>query len=409
MAGAVDAEGRPVMSVSDLGNPYGLCVRHSNTGSGNLSKWELQDQARTLLRNERVSACCRVVKPDQSGYMGSVTVMADSRTAWFRGVVHCGSVWTCPVCAGRIGERRREELQRAIDSAIGQGWDVALVTHTIRHRRQDDVKALLANLALARRKQTSGRRYKAIKEKYGIVGGVRALEVTHGNNGWHPHYHEIMFFSRPLSGAEMQLLKSELYALWKMACEKVGLGEPSEHHGVDVRGASKAAQYVGKWGFASELTRSSAKSLGAGRNPWQLLHDCAQGDRQAGALFVEFSKAFKGRCQLFWSRGLREALDLGELFSDEELATREEIDADDVPREIIQIRPHLWAKICRINGRGRVLHLALKGRPGELEAWLARVDDLVQLRWLIDDLAINGKIQRALGRCYGMSPELYAA
>lgn len=357
------------------------------------SKWELQATARRLLPDERVSACHRVISDHARG----VTVRRDGEKAWFAGLAACGSVWHCPVCARKVGERRRGELQAAIDAAIGKGGDVALITFTFSHQLHHRLDDILPKLSSALRRVKSGRQWQRIKQRYNIMGSVRGLEVTHGGNGWHPHVHELEFFGRPLSAADRQDLQSEVFNLWEEACRKEGLGLPTEQHGVDVRGASRAAQYVGKWGFAGELARPATKTGWSGRTSWQLLEDAHRGDSAAAELWQEFALAFKGRRQLFWSRGLRELLELGDLFSDEELAELEpEPDGDVV--DVINIGAELWAQICRAERRGELLQLAMTANcKEEIEGWLARLRDKVPIRLWCDDVAVNAKSQKLFG------------
>lgn len=37
--------------------------------------------------------------------------------AFYQGLMACGGVWTCPVCAAKVSERRRQELKEAIRAA----------------------------------------------------------------------------------------------------------------------------------------------------------------------------------------------------------------------------------------------------------------------------------------------------
>lgn len=357
-----------------LGNNYGLCVRDDTTETASPSKWELQETARRLLPGCRLDGCHRIISNQV------VKVRRDSGKAWFSGLAVCGQVWTCPVCARKIAESRRDELQGAIDKAIGQGMDVALITLTFSHSIYHRIDDLLPRLTEGLRKLKSGRAWQDLKKRYDIVGSVRALEVTHGNNGWHPHTHEIEFFNTPLSAEQRDALRQELFVLWEAACIKVGLPLPNEEHGVDVRGATRAAQYVGKWGFASEVSRPVAKKGWSGRTPWQLLEDAHHGDVQAGQLWIEFAEAFHGRRQLIWSRGLRDLLQLGELFSDDELADLESVDLEDVPVDVVELDRETWTKICRAGARGMVLHLAMLCKH-ELEGWLDSVREKVPVTW----------------------------
>lgn len=382
-----------------LGKTYGYCVpdsaeRGTITASRSPSKWELQTAARQLLPEERVASCHRLMADAARG----VTIRRDGQKAWFSGVAVCGSVWCCAVCAQKIAEQRRQQLQRAIDTCIGQGGDVALVTLTFSHALYHRLDDLLPKLKKALRKLKSGRAWQAVKEKYGIIRPVRAMEVTHGRNGWHPHVHEIEFFRRPLAKADRESFRAEVFELWRAACEHAGLGLPNEDHGVDVCGATRAAQYVGKWGFASELTRSHkkyAQTAWAGRNPWELLADYIAGDQDAGALWLEFFRAFKGTRQLFGLSELAKELPLGELFSDEELAELEPVAPGDEIIDVVNIRGPLWARICRLELRGFLLQLAMQCKH-ELEGFLAHINETEPLRWIDDTAEVNPKLNKLL-------------
>ena len=51
-------------------------------------------------------------------------------TAHYSGLQTCGSVWSCPICAAKITERRRLEVQDAINQHRQAGGEVQLLTLT---------------------------------------------------------------------------------------------------------------------------------------------------------------------------------------------------------------------------------------------------------------------------------------
>lgn len=355
-----------------LGTPYQNCVHDQDQQlAAKVSKWTMQAAARRLLPEWRVAFCHRRIKDKVMG-VRAVVGNGDGgpRRAWYRGLHLCGSVWHCPVCAAKISERRRAELQEGIDAQVAKGGSVILLTLTFPHALTDSLRVSIQRFTDATRRLKSGRRWKDIKARYGICGGIRALEVTHGDNGWHPHTHEIVFVERPLLPEQLVELKNDVYALWCAATQQAGLPRPSAEHGVDVLGAIDVAEYVGKWGFASELVKAHIKEgKRRGRTPWKLLRDYVFGDAQAGALFAEFARCFKGRNQLFWSRGLRDQLKLqGELFTDEELAALEP-DGDKIEH---RIDSDDWHIVVRFGQREAVLDCALEGE-GRLREFLAEL------------------------------------
>ena len=54
------------------------------------------------------TADCRYVNHSAIG----VNISPVHKAAHYSGLVTCGSIWPCPVCASRIQERRRPEVQR---------------------------------------------------------------------------------------------------------------------------------------------------------------------------------------------------------------------------------------------------------------------------------------------------------
>lgn len=341
-------------AVSSLGTTDGLCFRETPKPpekKAGPSRYELHRETRKLLPNERLARCHRHV--NEPGASTAVYIGKSGRS-FFGGLIQCGNPWACPLCAFKISQTRRDEVQKGIDAALAYGAGVTLTTLTFRHGIEMPLSESLEKFAKALRRLKSGRAYKQFRNDFGIRGDVRALETTYGKNGWHPHTHAVTFTRKPLRGHELTRMRRRLFVLWYQACKKEKLPLPTYRHGVDVRPAKYAADYVAKWGFAAELTRSHLKrGHNAGRTPWQLLMDSMAGDKRAGWLFREFAMTFKGRRQLIWTRGLREYLGIGVELTDQVVMELEEqikaeyrIDSDD------------WKIICKFEKRGQILDAA---------------------------------------------------
>jgi hypothetical protein len=194
----------------------------------------------------------------------------------------------------------------------------------------------------------------------GYVGQIRALEVTHGQNGWHPHLHVLLFACDPFLEAS-----EALYSRWAALVEDSGLGTPNRH-ALTLQEGSEADKYVGKWGLAEELTKAHVKQARTrGRTPWAILADHFGGDDQAGRLFRDFARAFKGSVQLRWSNKLRALLELGNERTDEEIAAT--VGAED---QFWDLASKQWSFIVRKNLRGQVLQIFREGGRDELEGLL---------------------------------------
>lgn len=242
--------------------------------------------------------------------------------AFYSGLSRCASVWLCPDCAAKIAERRRAELVSAVAVAKAMGWQVMLMTCTIPHGLGDDIKAMLAKMLKAWRKMTDDRKGKDMRKLFGFEGTIRAVEVTDGENGFHPHFHVLLFIRSNFSPESVQ---AGFLPLWQDACVKVGLPCPSDYHGLRADDGSWAARYASKWGLEDEMVRGHMKvSRGIkGMTPWDLLRDVLLNrSERSEARFRLYAEAFKGKRQLYWSNGLNAKLAVEET-TDEDLVAQE--------------------------------------------------------------------------------------
>jgi hypothetical protein len=280
----------------------------------------------------------------------------------------------CAVCSAKISERRRVELGQAVAVHQQQGGRVLLCTYTIRHHQGDDLRASLDGLLAARKSARSGRAAVDFTARYGVIGTVRALEVTVGVNGWHPHVHELMFLA---GGVDLVKLQQELHERWAACVAAVGLGIINEH-GLDVQFADMSvADYVAKfghdrtWGPEHEVARVNSKSGRAGsRSPVDLLAAYAfDQDEQAGLLWLHYALVFKGRRQLVWSHGLRARFGLGAEKTDEQVAA----DTTEYGVLLASLTVQQWRVVLANDARGEVLDIASGGDAGKLWAFLRRL------------------------------------
>lgn len=326
--------------------------------SRRVERYALQAVARGILPKSRTALCLRTRVKGADGV--GVWKCDHSGTAHYSGLIVCGSVWTCPVCGAKISEKRRGELQAAIEQHKARGGDVLLLTLTTPHERGDDLAALVELQGLALRAFFRQRAVKAILAEMDELGRVRAFELTHGrkstNNGWHPHFHFLQFVRAGVDAARLMDWKTRLYLEWAKACQRVGLGVPSFKHGIDLRDGSYAQKYVSKWGLDSEMTKGHIKKAkSGGETPFDLLRALLADpkDRQAAALFSEFAQVFKGKRQFSWSNGLKAMFDLEEK-TDDELAEEHSEEA----QLLGMISVEQWRDVLRVEGRALVLELA---------------------------------------------------
>lgn len=369
VGGAEDGDGARLRDTAPSAVPPGATPGTAPLGTptkfhsaSRAERFALQAVARDLLPDERVRFCLRSRRPDQPGI--SVWRSVEHGRAHFQGLQVCGSVWHCPVCAAKISERRRAELSAAIAVHRAAGGDVALLTLTNSHHVGHRLRELLDGQEKALKRFRGDRASRALFDSMGVVGFVRALEVTHGANGWHPHYHLLVFLRRPLRS--LVEFRDQLATRWVDCCRAAGLPLPSLERGVDLRGGTWAAKYAAKWGIEQEMTKSHVKrGRLKGSSPFDLLRQAMDaGEVEPCELFREFAKTFKGKAQLMWSRGLKAALGVQEV-SDQELVQQPEESAV----LLGQISSYAWQTILRLQLRARVLDAADDG-PEALRAFL---------------------------------------
>jgi hypothetical protein len=307
-----------------------------------------------------------------------------TRSAAYGGLKHCGSVWTCPVCAVKVATRRADDLAAVMRAVHERGGSAFMLTLTMRHARGDrlglstadrrrrdlleerradrevaeangwdvDERAAEAEeielhgikakegcwdvLGYAWAAVTSGSTWVKDSGLFGgLLGWARVVEVTDGANGWHVHVHALLCFADDVSAELVAAgLGARVFGRWRRALGRKGF-DASDEHGWDLRkaqlGDGDLADYFTK--MAHEVTGAASKhgrSRG-GRSPMQLLADAVDTYRAEDlARWWEWEGASDGRRQLTWSRGgrdLRVLAGLGREATDEQIA-HEDQEAD---------------------------------------------------------------------------------
>ena len=358
---------------TEFASPFPVLSEGGNVWSKTVTKYWLQSLARELLpRDARIGVCMHCLSPMSS----AVDVMKhpESKRAYYRGLMVCGMIWVCSVCAARITEERRQELTRALEVT---GFTPYLVTYTLRHKRKDKLSDLTNAMLSAFRAMKSGKGWQELTDEYGWVGSIKSLEVTHGDNGWHPHQHELVMLDDTLSKSAQNGLLASLRIKWDGALHRRGF-DASWDHGVDLRGTSQDVQdYVAKfghqpvvtgWSIEHELTKQPVKKAKmGGRSPAQMLADYGNGDIRAANLWREYAQAFKGKKQLVWSKGLRGILGMGMELPDEGIAGSIPQGAEILTR----LSPVEWKAIRKADLRGELLDAAGTMDADHFRRWLS--------------------------------------
>jgi plasmid rolling circle replication initiator protein Rep len=268
-----------------------------------------------------------------------VTFNPVHKTANFVNLQQCGSVWLCPVCSEKIARKKQEQIKNLLVVMQKHGIKAHMLTLTAPHHATDDLKDLLSKLGKAKKHLFGDR--KSIKfwdEHMPSIGHITSTEVKYSDqNGWHPHFHIIIFTKQSYSqdavkgiyenGAfQVFGLQQEICKLWQECCKKVGLKVPSLKHGVDLKrgyndqeqnDAKALIDYALKGSLASELTMSHCKTGRFNTDSLTAFEIATLAENEKGIedasskysqLFYQYAVAFKGKRQSFWSKALKEFL-----------------------------------------------------------------------------------------------------
>lgn len=374
------------------------------------ARYNLQRHSQSLFFDEtaekqhRVCSCHRNLAGDSLAIYRKV----DSSDARVSGLVSCGSAWVCPVCNAKITEARREQMQQAITAHAKAGGSCLLLTLTFPHTYEVSLEESLERFADALDRFKDSRTYKRIfgtslasiahsearnkplkkitPGQHQTIGSVRSLEVTHGQNGWHPHTHQVMFMQNEALLDDRRAI-DELTHTWVDALLKAGIGDHSNvndmlAHALDLRGGDYTADYVNKfgrepglyegWTIAHEVTKANSKAGYKFVNgdyhatPFQLLRASLEGNTEAGMLFREFGRCFEGKRMNYWTNGLKDWFGLNDV-ADEDLAAENPV--EEVGEELVLfLNPQEWKMILAVNARAELIRIAAeRGKDGVLD------------------------------------------
>lgn len=281
---------------------------------------DIEFSANRSLRPPRVARC---------GWAGfgypSIETSRDGSHAVYNGVEKCSSIWSCPCCASTIRAHRSKEIEKATNQHIALGGSLIFVTLTLRHHQGDKLADTLDALLNGWRKFLAGNPWRRVRDRFGISGYIRSIEVTYGANGWHPHAHLLLFVDSSLSPSAVADLEDFMASRWVRIATRLTGKAPTREHGLDFQlvgnNAEIVSQYVAKLQLdktcpvSLEMARQDLKNgrLSGSLNPFQLIDI-------APHLWREYYLATFGRMCITWSRGLKNRFDIDDMDDDEILA-----------------------------------------------------------------------------------------
>lgn len=302
-----------------------------------LERWRFRDELRAV-QPRRLQRSCGVL-PCGPVYVGA---------GWQRGLCTCHSVHACPVCSARIRHVRTVDVDDVIRWwRETEGGMIGMLTLTIRHARADSLRELRGGLAASWRAMWQSRHGRTLRARF--EGYTRAVDVTVGPNGWHPHTHNLLYCREEPPDSWI----AEIRTLWCATVRRV-MGERfvprDDQIGAHWNPNPPRSDYLLKLGL--EVASITTKCASEGHSTvWDVAReaiaerDRADWSRHWRGLWNEWSESMVGSRQLTWSRGLRKRAGLGIELEPEQLDLDLEPNPEAPNDWIASIDPQDWRAV----------------------------------------------------------------
>jgi hypothetical protein len=330
------------------------------------SKWKLQAEARRLVGG-RLNACYRAPTQKQ----GNATLYYSQATerAFWHGLMTCGRVWLCPVCAVKISSRRLNEIKIALDD---KRTDWMMMTFTIQHHRGNALSGLITDLNDAVRKLYQSRVWKDIKKEFSLVGSISGFEIRYSQrSGWHPHRHIIYAFEQKITDQDAAKIRHRVEKVVFSCLQEKGYKVAA---GFTIKESQvREDAYITK--ISCELTLGQTKTSSTSYSPFQLLELSRSGEKWAAVAFQEYAKATKAKQFIRWSAGLKDYFKVQEM-TDKEIADKKQ---DDDAKAVLTISTtsELWKTVKNryLQGYFCVIAASTQGNEDALQVYLNTLTD----------------------------------
>jgi hypothetical protein len=359
-------------------NDFGAKVRPSSLWP---ASWSLRGRIRPAQASDRARRCGLPAGEDPS-----IIVTSDGRASW-QGVWNCESAWTCPTCTTARRSRAADEIASgiaALSQREGEAW-AQMVTMTIRHQHDVELAAALEAIRTAwYETRHDGTWCRWWRDR--VVASARAVEVTRGMHGWHPHVHLLLVLrGEPLdrehalgaSGRWVGWERDMLAERWMRAVSRGPAGHnwtPSWLDGIHVSAPSNVSRET-CWEIAARyVTKAGLEVSGQGKaasptSVWRIAERAAAGSDQDRARWRELSQATRGKHAIHLDARMRAACEAVASEQREDAASSERARV----RVPVQLRAALaWAERAWHPSALRV-PVVLAETGGDVEAWLDAV------------------------------------
>ena len=351
-----------------------------------LQEWDVKNKTGS---NKHRTRMCHAARSQHVDYIGiNVAKAQHVKAASLTGTIQCGNPFLCPICTPRIAIGRAKEIGKALAWARETKHTPIMMTLTASHTKEMPLCVFLEMFRKAWRAMTQFKRWRKLKAHLALKYLIRSTEVTYGENGWHYHYHFLLFVpnfrikdkdEKIPADWQKQVQDAWLYQLSNAGLS--GVGEIACHFSTH---GNVAAEYVSKLGLEPEKATDVRYELTSGHNKnqsiqaekglniFQILRIASEGSLDHEELYVEFAKAMAGQHFVYWSPHFKKLVGADDI-DNEKLA--EETGLTDFVRLMI-LTDEEYAPVRRQRAYADLLQVAGETKdPVAVRVFLAELKD----------------------------------
>jgi hypothetical protein len=287
-----------------------------------------------------------------------------SQKPYFHGLIKCGNVWRCPVCAKKISDFRQKEIYYLASEWQRKDKKLSFLTLTIKHLKSDSPQNIVDRLITEFRKLQRTSKWKKLKELHDIEGFCKSLEFTFSKKHWlHPHLHILLFHNSENPGD----LHDQIIRMWVKRKETRSVLKAQ--NAKSVYDKSGISNYVTKWDVSAELTKANHKLGKVKENvsPFQALKMLTTG-KYGSFTHKELAHRWMNyRAITYRKHHIQLSRNLKVMLKDGDFKESEEILKDEKPDQLIaRIDKDLWTIIIKKELPPRILNAWEKGGHKEI-------------------------------------------
>lgn len=274
-------------------------------------------------------------------------VCGEKGNNYFTNLQHCASYWVCPVCAGKIAHERTSEIYLALKEYLKQGYKIYFGALTLPHYQGERLDENLNILIEGFNWVKEHRAVKSVLSDPLIY--LRSLEITYGENGFHPHIHPIFILPSDQSERYLNQFRKQYFSWLGLNSKMTAF---TEQRAVKFELWDKKIEtlsdYLCKWSIGNEVGNGQSKKskTAKGYTPFQILDLLADGKtwelkQDPEEVFKEYAHTIKGRRMLQSSRGFFETVKV-EVKTDEEI-----VEDDKITEKLFTVPLSVWNDVVR--------------------------------------------------------------